>query len=67
MITKDMPIGQVVDVHPETIPVFLHHGLGCFGCAIAQFENIEQSALAHEIDVDTLIRALNAAVSQAAT
>ncbi len=63
MITKNMPIGEVVEKHPETIPVFLQHGLMCFGCAIARFEDIEQGALAHGIDVDALVRDLNEAVS----
>lgn len=63
MITKNMPIGEVVEKHPETIPVFLHHGLMCFGCAIARFEDIEQGAVAHGIDVDALVRDLNEAVS----
>jgi hybrid cluster-associated redox disulfide protein len=63
-ITKDMPIGEVVQKHPETIAVFLQHGLGCVGCAAAHFENIEQGAKAHGIDADALIQALNAAVSE---
>jgi hybrid cluster-associated redox disulfide protein len=58
-----MPIGDVVQNHPETIEVFLKHGLMCFGCAIARFENVEQGAMAHGIDVDTLIKDLNKAVA----
>lgn len=64
-IRKDMSIGEVVSKYPQTIPVFLSHGLGCFGCAIARYENIEQGALAHGIDVDALLRDLNAAVGEA--
>jgi len=67
MITKNMPIGEVVEKHPETIPVFLHHGLMCFGCAIARFEDIEQGAVAHGIDADALVKDLNEAVSTPAT
>jgi len=67
MITKNMPIGELVEKHPETIPVFLHHGLMCFGCAIARFEDIEQGAVAHGIDVDALMKDLNEAVSTPAT
>jgi hybrid cluster-associated redox disulfide protein len=63
-ITKDMPIGDVVQYYPQTIEVFLKHGLMCFGCAIARFENIEQGATAHGINVDTLMKDLNAAVPQ---
>ena len=62
-ITRDMSIGEVVQKYPVTVEVFLRHGLMCFGCAIARFENIEQGALAHGMDVDALIRDLNAAVS----
>jgi hybrid cluster-associated redox disulfide protein len=64
-ITKEMPIGDVVQKYPQTIEVFLKHGLMCFGCAIARFENVEQGAMAHGINVDTLITDLNAAVPQA--
>ena len=61
-ITKSMPIGEVVQKYPETIQVFLQHGLMCFGCAIARFENVEQGAQAHGIDVEALMKDLNAAV-----
>jgi len=62
-ITKNMSIGEVVQTYPQTIEIFLKHGLMCFGCAIAQFENIEQGAVAHGINVDALIADLNLVVS----
>jgi hybrid cluster-associated redox disulfide protein len=65
-ITKSMPIGEVVRLYPETIPVFLQHGLMCFGCAVARFENLEQGAIAHGIDVEALMTDLNEAVSKPA-
>lgn len=61
-ITKDMGIGEVVSQYPQTVPVFQAHGMGCFGCAAARFENIAQGASAHGIDVDKLIIDLNEAV-----
>jgi len=63
-ITREMPIGEVVQNYPQTVEVFLKHGLMCFGCAIARFENIEQGAMAHGINVDLLVKDLNAAVPQ---
>lgn len=63
-ISKDMPIGEVVSKYPQTIPVFLTHGLACFGCAIARYENIEQGAQAHGIDVEALMRDLKAAIAK---
>ena len=64
MITKDMSIMEVVTNYPDTIPVFMQSGMGCIGCAAAHFENIEQGALAHGIDVDELIASLNEVVPQ---
>jgi len=52
-----------VQKYPQTIEVFLRHGLMCFGCAIARFENVEQGALAHGINVEALMKDLNAAVA----
>lgn len=63
-ITSKMSIGDVVSKYPETIEVFFKHGLHCVGCAIAQFENVEQGAKAHGIDVKKLIDDLNKAVEK---
>lgn len=63
-ITKYMTIQEVVEKNPETIRIFMEHGLHCVGCAVARFENIEQGALAHGIDVDALIKDLNAKVGE---
>ncbi|MDF2569758.1 MAG: hypothetical protein K0R55_1362 [Sporomusa sp.] len=59
MITKEMGIGEVVEQYPQTIEVFRNYGMGCFGCAAARFENIDQGAQAHGINVDALIADLN--------
>jgi hybrid cluster-associated redox disulfide protein len=58
-----MAIGEVVEKFPQSVEVFLRHGLMCFGCAVARFENVEQGARAHGIDVEALITDLNAAVA----
>ncbi len=59
IVTKDMNIGHVVQKYPKLVNVFLQHGLMCVGCHAAQFENIEQGAKAHGIDVDRLMADLN--------
>ncbi len=64
-ITKEMHIGEVVEKFPQTVEVFLRHGLMCFGCAVARFENVEQGATAHGINVEALVKDLNAVVPQA--
>ena len=63
-ITKEMKIGEIVQQHPQTVKIFFKHGLMCVGCAAARFENLEQGALAHGIDVEAMLKDLNAAVEQ---
>jgi hybrid cluster-associated redox disulfide protein len=65
-ITKDMAIGEIVQKYPQTVKVFLRHGLMCVGCAAARFETMEQGATAHGINVEALLTDLNTAVVPAA-
>lgn len=58
-VTKDMGIFDVVQKYPYTAEVFFYAGMGCFGCMAARFENIEQGCLAHGIDPDAMVEALN--------
>lgn len=62
MIEKRMSIEEVVRRYPETIPVFEKYGLGCVGCQAALFEDIQQGAEVHGIDIDTLLNSLNQAI-----
>lgn len=66
-ITKDMSIIDVVQNYPDTAMVFMYAGMGCLGCAAARFENIEQGAMAHGIDIDALMEALNDVVNASET
>ena len=61
LITKDMPIGEVVEKYPDTAEVMFRHGMHCIGCHVAAFETVEQGAAAHGIDSDKLIKELNEA------
>ena len=63
-ITKEMSIAEIVQKYPDTVRVFLNHGLMCIGCAAARFENLEQGATAHGLNVEALVKDLNAAVAQ---
>ncbi len=58
-ITKDMTIEEVVDQYPESMMVFMKHGLHGVGCHVSAFESIEEGAVAHGINVDALVDDLN--------
>jgi hybrid cluster-associated redox disulfide protein len=40
-ISKDIKIEEVVTQFPETMMVFMKHGLHCVGCHVSAFESIE--------------------------
>ena len=63
-MTKDMSIVEIVQTYPDAVEVLMNAGMGCLGCAASHFENIEQGAMAHGIDIDALIEALNATIGE---
>jgi len=62
-ITKDMTIEDVVNQYPESMMVFMKHGLHCVGCHVSAFESVEDGEKAHGINVDALVDDLNKVVS----
>ena len=60
-ITEDMNIREVIEKHPEVIPVFQKYNMGCIGCVAASFEKISDIAAAHGIDVKKFVEELNEA------
>jgi len=66
-ITKDIKIEEVVKQYPETMMVFMKHGLHCVGCHVSAFESIEDGAMAHGINVDALVEDLNRVISSRKT
>lgn len=61
-ITKDMTIQEIVARYPQSVPVFERYGLGCCGCLAAEFENLEAGAVVHRVNLNNLLRDLNALV-----
>ena len=58
-ITKDTNIMELVTNHPEAVPVLAEAGFHCIGCALAQYETLEQGCMAHGIDVEELLKKIN--------
>jgi len=63
-ITKDMNIKDVIQEHPEVIPVFAKYNMGCIGCIAASFEKIEDIAEVHGVDVENFVKELNEAMKK---
>ena len=58
-ITKDMTIGEIVTVYPESPEILMDFGMLCVGCPSAQAETLEEASMVHGINVDELLKALN--------
>ena len=54
-ITKDTIIGDILDVAPQTAPIFLSIGMHCLGCPSSRGETVEEACMVHGIDVDKLL------------
>ena len=50
-ITKDTIIGDILDVAPQTAPIFLSIGMHCLGCPSSRGETVEEACMVHGIDV----------------
>ena len=58
-ITKETIIGDVLDAYPDTAPLFLEIGMHCLGCPSSQMETIEEAAMVHGIDAESLVQEIN--------
>lgn len=59
-ITKDMLIGDVLDIDTGCAEYFFAIGMHCLGCPASRGETIEQACEVHGTDADELIAKLNA-------
>ena len=63
-ITKDTIIGDILDVAPQTAPVFLSIGMHCLGCPSSRGETVEEACMVHGVDVDALLQVVNSAANE---
>ncbi|MBQ6312906.1 MAG: DUF1858 domain-containing protein [Lachnospiraceae bacterium] len=59
-ITKDMQIGELLQVSPEVAPILMEVGMHCLGCPASQMETLEEAAMVHGLDADLLTEKINA-------
>lgn len=62
----DLPIADIMRRWPETMSVFIAHGMLCVGCPIGPFHTIDDACAEYCLDPKTLLAELCAAVRSAA-
>ena len=58
-IEKDTIIGEVLDIAPQSAPLFLAIGMHCLGCPSSRGETVEEACMVHGIDCDAFLAQLN--------
>ena len=65
-IEKDTIIGEVLDIAPQSAPLFMAIGMHCLGCPSSRGETVEEACMVHGVDADEFLDALNAFLGEAA-
>ena len=58
-ITKDTIIGDILDIAPQTAPIFLSIGMHCLGCPSSRGETVEEACMVHGVECDSFLAQLN--------
>ena len=58
-VTRETIIGDILDVAPQTAPIFLSIGMHCLGCPSSRGETVEEACMVHGIDVEKLLALVN--------
>lgn len=58
-IEKSTIIGDVLDIAPQTAPLFMAIGMHCLGCPSSRGETVEEACAVHGIDVEKLLAIVN--------
>ena len=58
-ITKDTIIGDILDIAPETAPMFMEIGMHCLGCPASRGETVEEACMVHGVNCEELLEKLN--------
>ena len=59
-INKNITIGELLEMDPDKSEILLAAGMHCLGCPASQGETLEEACEVHGIDVDELVKQLNA-------
>ena len=58
-IEKDTIIGEVLDLAPQSAPLFMAIGMHGLGCPSSRGETVEEACMVHGIDCDAFLAQLN--------
>ena len=63
-VTKQMLIGELLQLDPNIAGVLMRAGMHCIGCPASQAESLAEAAMVHGMDVDVLVEQINDFLAQ---
>jgi len=67
MIDKVAPqttVYELLNGHPEIIPLFLRRKMACVGCNMARFETLRNAASIYRVDLDDWLKEIEQTISR---
>lgn len=58
-IERNTIIGDVLDIAPQSAPLFMAIGMHCLGCPSSRGETVEQACMVHGVDCDEFLEQVN--------
>ena len=58
-ISKEMLIGELLQVDENMAQILMGAGMHCIGCPSSQMESLEEACMVHGIDCDDLVSKMN--------
>ena len=58
-VSKDMLIGQLLQIDANIAPILMRAGMHCLGCPSSQMESLEEAAMVNGLDVYVLVNQIN--------
>ena len=58
-VNKDTSIGELLMIDESVTPILMAVGMHCVGCPASQMETIEEAAMVHGLEPQTLVDEIN--------
>ena len=58
-ITKETVIGDILDIAPQTAPIFFSIGMHCLGCPSSRGETVEEACMVHDLTGEQMDKLLD--------
>jgi hybrid cluster-associated redox disulfide protein len=63
-IQPETSVAELLQNHPESIPLFISHQMACVGCGMSKFETLGEAARMYHLDSTAFIQEIHSVISK---